>query len=285
MKPLHIPVLADEVINGLALQPGQTAVDGTVGLGGHATLLLESIEPDGQLVGFDKDDRNLALAREALSPFGNRVRLIHDSFANMDAYGIQADAILMDLGFSSVHVDDPDRGFSFMHDGPLDMRYDTRSALTASQIVNGWSRDDLALIFRKWGEEPRAQQVAKAIFTARRKKEITTTIELAEIVASVVPRMGKMHPATRVFQALRIAVNDELGDVERGLRAAVRIMNPGGRIAIITFHSLEDRIVKEFFKTSSELTNLTKKPLVARREEVLSNPRARSAKLRIAVKT
>lgn len=284
MTQQHIPVLASEVLAGLSLSAHETVIDGTLGLGGHAQLILAAIAPDGQLVGFDRDGRNLETARQNLASYADRIRLIHDSFGNMDAYGVEADAILLDLGFSSVHVDDADRGFSFMHDGPLDMRYDTRQEITAADVVNGWSRDDLAMIFRKWGEEPRAAQAAKAIFDARRADRIVTTTQLADVISAVIPRTGKMHPATRVFQALRIAVNDELGEVERGLRAAVKVLKPGGRLAVITFHSIEDRLVKQFFKDEAQLDVLTKKPVVATREEEVANPRSRSAKLRVAKK-
>ncbi len=281
----HIPVLAKEVLEGLALRPGARVLDGTVGLGGHAGLMLEATSPDGTLVGFDRDARNLAIARENLSSFGTRVELINDSFGNLAGLSLgQFDAELFDLGFSSVHVDDASRGFSFQHDGPLDMRYDTRQELTAEEVVNSWSRDELATVFRRYGEEPMAPQAAKAIFDARRNERITTTAQLAEIISAVIPRRGKMHPATLVFQALRIVVNDELGEVERGLVAAIEALKPGGRIAVITFHSLEDRLVKNLFRESEFVENITKKPLTATREEAKANPRSRSAKLRIAQK-
>ncbi|MCR4311858.1 MAG: 16S rRNA (cytosine(1402)-N(4))-methyltransferase RsmH [Candidatus Uhrbacteria bacterium] len=281
----HIPVLAKEVIAGLELKPGNRVLDGTVGLGGHASLMLEAISPDGTLVGFDRDARNLAMAHDELERFGNRVELINDSFGNLAAHATgEFDAELFDLGFSSVHVDDASRGFSFQHDGPLDMRYDTRQALTAEDVVNSWSRDDLATVFRRYGEEPKAPQAAKAIFDARREQRITTTLQLADIIAAVIPRRGKMHPATLVFQALRIVVNDELGEIERGLAAAIAALKPGGRIAVITFHSLEDRLVKTTFREHGHVQLITKKPLTASREEAKANPRARSAKLRVAQK-
>lgn len=281
----HIPVLAKEVLAGLALKSGERVFDGTVGLGGHARLILEATAPRGELVAFDRDERNLSTAKENLSAFGRRVTFIHDSFGNIGNHTVGTfDAALIDLGFSSVHVDDASRGFSFMHDGPLDMRYDVRQDLTAQEIVNSWSRDDLATIFRRYGEELRAQHVAKAIFDARRVNRIATTGELATIVSSVIPRTGKTHPATKVFQALRIVVNDELGEVERGLAGIVAAMNPGGRFAIITFHSLEDRLVKVWSKECDAVMALTKKPIVASREEQQSNPRSRSAKLRIVQK-
>lgn len=281
----HIPVLAKEVLEGLALKPGSRVLDGTVGLGGHAKLMLAATAPNGELVGFDRDDRNLAVAKERCAEFGDRVSFIHDSFSSIGTRDIGTfDGMLFDLGFSSVHVDDASRGFSFMKDGPLDMRYDTRQELSAETIVNTWTRDDLSTIFRRFGEDPRSAIIAKAIVDARRSMRIDTTYQLAEIVASVVPRQGKIHPATRIFQALRIVVNDELGEVERGLTAALTKLNPGGRCAVITFHSLEDRLVKNLFKTQPGLVHITKKPIIASDEEAKTNPRSRSAKLRIVEK-
>lgn len=279
---LHIPVLATEVIAGLDLKPGATIIDGTLGLGGHTALILERTAPDGKVIGIDRDARNLELARERLSKYGDRVQYVHSSFSAMNTLGVEADGVLLDLGFSSVHVDAPERGFSFQNDGPLDMRYDTQGELTAEDIVNGWSKDDLATILRRFGEEPAAHRIAKAIFDARRAQRITTTLQLAEIISAVVPRRGKAHPATKTFQALRLVVNDELGEVEKGLLAALDVLKPGGVLAVITFHSLEDRLVKHWLKEHSEFESVTKKPIVPGRAEVLSNPRSRSAKLRLA---
>jgi 16S rRNA (cytosine1402-N4)-methyltransferase len=281
MNVTHIPVLADEVMRGLALQPGMTAVDGTCGLGGHTALLAEAVGPQGKVIACDKDERNLRLARERLTSYGSRIQFVHDSYVHMGEYVPEAHGILLDLGYSSAHVDDPLRGFSFQADGPLDMRYDVRDTVTAEVIVNGWSRDDLMALFRQYGEEPRAPQVAKAIFEARREMRITRTTQLAEIIASVVPRTGKIHQATRVFQALRIAVNDELGAVQQGIASAISTLAPKGRLAIISFHSLEDRMVKHSFLKATGVQILTKKPLVATRSEQETNPRSRSAKLRI----
>lgn len=281
----HIPVLAQEVLDGLALKPGARVLDGTVGLGGHAALMLAATSPNGELVAFDRDERNLSVAQERCAAFGDRAIFIHDSFASLGSRNIGTfDAMLFDLGFSSVHVDDASRGFSFMKDGPLDMRYDVRQELSAEVVVNTWTREDLTTIFRRFGEEPRSAIIAKAIVDARREMRIDTTYQLAEIVASVVHRSGKIHPATKIFQALRIVVNDELGEVERGLTAALERMNPGGVCAVITFHSLEDRLVKTLFKTRTDLTLLTKKPIVATEKEIAENPRSRSAKLRIVQK-
>jgi 16S rRNA (cytosine1402-N4)-methyltransferase len=283
-RPMHIPVLAREVLEGLALKPHETVIDGTLGAGGHAALMLETTSPDGKLYGFDRDARNIEIAKKQLEKYGDRLVTLNDSFGNMEVHGLKADAILMDLGFSSMHVDDASRGFSFMYDGPLDMRYDLRGDITAADIVNSWSRDDLATLFRRYGEDRNAQYIAKTLTEVRKSKKFATTLDLADAVAAVIPRRGKLHPATFVFQALRIAVNDELGELERGLKAAENVLNKGGRIAIITFHSLEDRIVKQFFKESHVLEPVTKRPIVPGREEVLSNSRSRSAKLRIAIK-
>jgi 16S rRNA (cytosine1402-N4)-methyltransferase len=284
MNVTHIPVLAREVMDGLHIAPGMTVVDGTCGLGGHTALLADAVGPTGKVFAFDKDARNLAIARERLAPYQDRAQFVHDSYVHVSEYVQQAHAVLLDLGYSSAHVDDPSRGFSFQADGPLDMRYDTREGVTAADIVNSWSRDDLATIFRRYGEEPRAPQVAKAIFEARRKERITRTLQLADIVSSIIPRMGKIHPATRVFQALRIAVNDEFGAVEQGIQAALSVLVSGGRLAVITFHSLEDRLVKRAFLQSEGAIVLTKKPMIATHEEQRENPRSRSAKLRVIEK-
>lgn len=284
MNVIHIPVLASEVMEQLALTPGMTVVDGTCGLGGHTKLFAEAVGETGRVFAFDKDDRNLSVARERLIAYGDRVQFIHDSYAQVGDYVKDVHAILFDLGYSSAHVDDPGRGFSFQADGPLDMRYDVRGSVTAADIVNGWSRDDLTDLFRRYGEESRAPQVAKAIFDARREMRITRTLQLASVVLSVVPRTGKIHPATRVFQALRIAVNDEFGAVEQGIAAAIKVLAPGGKLAILSFHSLEDRIVKHAFLKSTQTKVLTKKPIVATHQEQKDNPRSRSAKLRVVMK-
>lgn len=283
MNPQHTPVMATEVIENLQLQSGLTVLDGTVGLGGHAAMMAEIIGPKGVLWGFDRDASNLELARANLKNYP-QAKLIHASFAQMREHVDQADRILMDLGFSSVHVDDPMRGFSFQSDGPLDMRYDQTSELTAAMVVNSWPKDELARIIRQYGEEPKAYKIADAITKARKKERFTRTLQLADLIATIIPRRGPRNPATTTFQALRIAVNDELGEVERGLEAAVQTLKPGGKIGVITFHSLEDRIVKNFFRSHPELSPDTKKPLIPTRNEILSNPRARSAKFRVATK-
>lgn len=284
MSLKHEPVLLKEVIDGLNLQENAVVVDATLGLGGHTRAILEST-PRARVIGFDRDARNLKLAQEELSDLSNRIEFVNDSFSSIGEHVKEpVDAVLFDIGFSSLHVDDPERGFSFMKDGPLDMRYDQSQELTAELIVNGWSKDELAELFRKLGEERFAPQIAKAIFQARRKERITRTSQLADVISSAVRRSGKHHPATKVFQALRIAVNDELGEVEKGMAAAVEVLKPGGRLAIISFHSLEDRLVKRFIKGHDELEPVHKKAIKPEFEETKTNPRARSAKLRIAKK-
>ncbi|PJA46638.1 hypothetical protein CO173_02620 [Candidatus Uhrbacteria bacterium CG_4_9_14_3_um_filter_41_35] len=281
----HIPVLAKEVLEGLNLQPGATVIDATLGLGGHAKMILEIIGPKGHLIGFDRDENNLDQARQNLKEFKDQITLIKDSFGNMSKYDLPpADAILFDLGFSSVHVDDASRGFSFLREGPLDMRYDKAQELTAEMIVNGWSKEELAQLFRVYGEEPKAREIAKAIFVARKKSRITSTVQLAEVVEDVIKHRGKAHPATRIFQAIRIAVNDEFGEIEKGFASAVSQLNNRGRLAIISFHSLEDKLIKNLIKDLAQLEKVTKKPIVPKYDEIKENKRARSAKLRIAEK-
>ena len=285
----HKPVLLDEISNYLKPEPKSLLIDGTVGLGGHAATLLPRVLPGGRLLGIDRDAANLERARERLSGFGDAVVLVHDSYANVRthayAHGFtHVDAILLDLGFSSVHVDDPERGFSFQKDGPLDMRYDQSQPLTAGELVNTWSEDELARIFRQYGEEVNARPIAHSIVRSRAKMPFTRTIQLAELIVGLKRQHGKIHPATKVFQALRIAVNDEFGELERVLPECVNLLKPGGRMAIISFHSLEDRIIKQFFKSTPALKVVTQRPITATREERLENPRARSAKLRVAEK-
>ena len=281
----HVPVLQKEVLEGLNLSPGETAIDATLGLGGHARSILDATAPHGMLIGIDRDARNLQVAENNLQAYDGRVKYMNASFAKLAELGIEpVSGILFDLGISSVHVDEADRGFSFQKDGPLDMRFDQGQEIRAEQVVNSLSREDLEAIFRKYGEEPRAREIVKAILVARKQERIVTTKQLADIVASTVKRQGKAHPATRVFQAIRMIVNEELEQVERGLPAAVDLLKPGGRIAVISFHSLEDRLVKQFLKSRKDLTIITKKPIKPSYEEVRMNPRARSGKLRIAEK-
>ncbi len=292
----HIPVLLSEILTYLQPEPNKSFIDGTVGQGGHAQAILERGLPEVRqkkelpcMLAIDRDDRNLAVARERLAKFGDAVVFVRDSFANIKQHALShgfsnVDGILLDLGFSSAHVDDPNRGFSFQSDGPLDMRYDTSQSLTAAKIVNEWDEEELARLFRQYGEEKKARAVAEAIVSERIARPFERTLELTACVESVVPRQGAIHPATRVFQALRIAVNDELGELERALPDCVDLLAPGGRLAIITFHSLEDRLVKTFMKERSDLQVLTKHVVKPSTQEVKQNPRSRSAKLRVAVK-
>jgi len=287
----HVPVLLKETIELLNLRPGDQVIDGTVGLGGHAKVILEKISPNGHLLALDRDPRQVIAAQNNLAAFGNQVKIINDSYANLAHHAYDqritpVAAVLLDLGYSSVHVDNPERGFSFQTEGPLDMRYDPTGELTAAEIVNTWSEEDLARIFLVYGEENNAKKIARAIIQTRVQKKLETTTELAQAIETVVPRRGKVHPATKVFQALRIVTNDELGELERALPQIIEILKPGGRLAIISFHSLEDRIVKTFFRKQDNKTLkiINKHVIVPTEEEIEENPRSRSAKLRVAEK-
>lgn len=288
MESFHIPVLLEEVQHGLSPRPGGIYVDGTLGHGGHTTMLLEATAPDGRVIGIERDARNLAIAKERV---GNtdRITYVQNDYRNLSdilrELGVDGvDGILLDVGFSSAHVDDAARGFSFQKEGPLDMRYDTDQELTAADVVNSWSEEQLTHAFLVYGEEERARQVARAIVARRKEQPFRSTVDLAETVAATLGRRGKTHPATRVFQALRIVVNDELGAIEMVLPQAVDALKPGGRLAVISFHSLEDRMVKRFFKARNDVEILTKKPMVPAPSESMQNPRARSAKLRVVQK-
>ncbi len=304
MNTPHQPVLYKEIIHALQPKSPGRYVDGTIGAGGHARGVLEACAPDGCLLGLDLDPQALALARETLAPYGKRVTLAQASYDSMIEVmrGIgwdSADGILLDLGLSSMQLDTPERGFSIQHDAPLDMRFNPDAGLTAAQLVNTATESELADLFFRYGEEPRAKRIAKMIVEAR---PIATTTQLAEIVKRVYPGHSRIHPATRIFQALRIAVNDELTVVENALPKAVSALRPGGRLAVISFHSLEDRIVKDFFRQASQdqinppyeqiyeverkasLKIINRKPIIPGEDEIKTNPRARSAKLRTAEK-
>ncbi len=310
MLPLsHIPVLLSEVLAHLRAEPLPTGyfVDATVGAGGHAAAVL-SAAPQAHLLGLDRDPRALELAAERLSPFGERVTLRHASYTQLgeivpawlgvlgaDVGGV--DGILLDLGLSSMQLDDPARGFAFRHEGPLDMRFDPAAPLTADEIVNTWDAEAIADVLFRYGEERHSRRIARAIVAAR---PIRTTRQLAEVVEGDVcgPRQ-KTPPATRTFQALRLAVNDKLGAFERTLPVAIGLLRPGGRLAVISFHSLEDRIVKRVFRQEAtdclcppkqpvctcghvaRVRLVTRKPVRAAEEEVRANPRSRSARLRV----
>ena len=277
----HIPVLSQEVITGLNIQPGGNYLDLTVGGGGHSRLILETAE-DVKITAVDQDLDALNAAKENLSEFGNRVNFIHSNFANYQFPENTYDGILADLGVSSYHLDNPERGFSFRNTASLDMRMNQQQSLTAGDIINEWEEKELADIFFKYGEERLSRKIARRIVENR---PFNTTTELANAIAYSVPpkyRYGRIHPATRVFQALRIAVNDELKVLETLIEKAPKALITGGKIAIISFHSLEDRIVKHGLRNLSLLRILTKKPIIATEEEIKENPRSRSAKLRIA---
>ncbi len=280
---LHEPVLLAEVLTHLKLESDSNVVDATVGLGGHAGAILERT-PKGKLVGLDRDAASLKLAGEHLVRFGDQVTLVQANLADLDSAlpddFVPVDAILMDLGYSSFQL--AERGFSFQSDAPLDLRMDVRSGETAAELVGRLPERELADLIYAFGEERASRRIAKAIVTARKARPILTTVQLADVIAGAVPRRGRLHPATKTFQALRVAVNDELGSLERGLTAAERALRPGGRLAVISFESLSDRIVKRHFKASERLEVITKKVIQPSRDEVHANPRARSAKLRIA---
>jgi len=295
----HVPVLLGEVLAGLAPRAGGRFVDGTLGGGGHAAAVLEASAPDGRLLGIDADPAALAAARARLAAFGERVRLAHGNFRDLGRlaheYGFDSvDGVLLDIGVSSHQLDTPERGFSFTADARLDMRLDPTSGETAADLVNDTPEGELADLIYRYGEERGSRRVARFIAEARRKRPIETTGELAELVARALGgRHGKIHPATRTFQALRIATNRELESLETTLPQAVELLAEGGRLAIISFHSLEDRIVKLFFRAESgyggsqqpaRLQIITKKPIEASEQEARANPRSRSAKLRVAEK-
>ncbi|MDE3019282.1 MAG: 16S rRNA (cytosine(1402)-N(4))-methyltransferase RsmH [Nitrospirota bacterium] len=294
-KDLHIPVLAEEVVRGLGCRPGGRYVDCTVGYGGHAALILDRSAPDGVLIGMDQDEAALRAAGERLRPYAGRMRLVRGNFQELKqqlrALGVaEVDGVMFDLGVSSAQLDEPARGFSFLADGPLDMRMDLRASLTAATLVNELPEQELADVIYRYGEERYSRRIARAIVRARAVQPLARTLELADVVRGSVPppyRHGRIHCATRTFQALRIAVNRELDVLEGALKDAVEVLAPGGRLCVISFHSLEDRIVKQTFRSLSRgdapcLSLLTKKPLVASEDERAANPRARSAKLRIA---
>ncbi len=301
----HMPVLLQTVLDGLALKSDGLYIDGTVGAGGHASAILDAAA-DSRLLGLDLDPRSLDIARNTLARFGDRVILIHGNYSTMEsvapANGFRAvGGILLDLGISSMHVDEPERGFAFRVDGPLDMRFDTTSNdPTAADLVNTLDADELADLIFKYGEDRDSRRIARAIIAAR---PLSTTRQLAEVLerAHRGPR-EKIHPATRTFQALRIAVNDELGALEETLPQAIRLLKPDGRLAVITFHSLEDRIVKQYFRDEAtdclcppkqpvctcghkaSIRLINRKPIIAEEAEIAANPRSRSAKLRVVEK-
>ncbi len=310
MEFQHKSVLLQECIDALNIRPDGIYLDGTLGGAGHFSQIARRLTEGGRLIGVDRDRTALAAAKERLAPYADRVTLVHSNFAEIDAIldslGIPAvDGMLFDLGVSSPQLDDASRGFSYMADAPLDMRMDKDDALTAGEVVNTWPQGELRRILYDYGEERYAPQIAAAICRAREKAPVETTLELVDIIRSAMPAQAlreKQHPAKRSFQAIRIAVNDELGAVSRMMQAAVGRLNPGGRLAVITFHSLEDRIVKSEMQQAARgctcppefpvcvcgkkplVKLVTRKPIVSGPAELEANPRARSAKLRVAEK-
>ena len=305
----HISVLLEECIEGLNIRPDGIYVDGTLGGAGHSSRIA-ALLTTGRLIGIDRDPVALKAAGERLAPFGDRVGLVHSNFCEIKAVlehlGIDGvDGILLDLGVSSPQLDDGERGFSYMVDAPLDMRMNNEDALTAHTVVNTWSQEELTRILYDYGEERYAPRIAAAICRRRAEQPIDTTLELVDMIRSAMPAAAlreKQHPAKRSFQAIRIAVNDELGSVEKVMKDAIPCLNPGGRLAIITFHSLEDRIVKNGMAAASkgctcppefpvcvcgkkpQVKLITRKPIVSGEDELERNPRARSAKLRVCEK-
>lgn len=285
---MHTPVLLAEVLAFFNPQPGQDFIDATVDGGGHALAILERTAPDGRLLGIDRDESLLAaFGSRVRGSVGERLTLVHGNFRDIgqrapDAGFSRAHGILMDLGMSSEQLEVSARGFSFLRDEPLDMRFDTREALTAADILNTWRRDELERIFRIYGEERHARRFAETIVEHRHKTKFSWTRQLVEVLSRVVRRTERIHPATRIFQALRIAVNDELESLRVALPQALDLLLPGGRLAVISFHSLEDRIVKTVFRAApAQFRIITKKPTVPTETEIATNPRARSAKLRV----
>jgi 16S rRNA (cytosine1402-N4)-methyltransferase len=305
----HVSVLLDECLDGLNIKPDGIYVDGTLGGAGHSREIAKRLTT-GMLIGIDRDTVALKAAGERLAPYGERVKLVHSNFCEikqvLEDLGIDGvDGILLDLGVSSPQLDDGERGFSYMADAPLDMRMNRQDSLSAYTVVNTWSQEELKRILYDYGEERYAPQIAAAICRKREIKPIETTLELVDVIRSAMPPAAlreKQHPAKRSFQAIRIAVNDELGSVEKVMADAIPCLNPGGRLAVITFHSLEDRIVKNGMVAASKgctcppnfpvcvcgkkpkVKLISRKPITSTQEELDRNPRARSAKLRVCEK-
>jgi 16S rRNA (cytosine1402-N4)-methyltransferase len=301
--PVHVSVLLDEVIAGLQARSGGYFVDCTVGLGGHAAAILGKISPSGRLLGIDADPEAIKMSQDKLSNYGEAVTLVNDNFVNLEAicgryHFHPVDGILFDLGVSSLQLDTAERGFSFQLDAPLDMRFDPRQGLTASDIVNSFSEQELAKLIDKYGEERHSRRIAQHIVQNR---PIAATVELARLIEQVLGgKRAKIHPATRTFMALRIAVNNELQNLELALKQTLNLLRPGGRLAVISYHSLDDRIAKQFMRYAASsclcppgavicrcghvptLKVISRKVIKPTSLEIESNPRSRSAKLRIA---
>ena len=306
----HVPVLAEEVRAGLAVRPGESVIDATFGAGGHAALLAADLAGRGKLTAIDRDPSARTYFEQLEKRFSVNARLLRGDFGivlpQLAANGVRADAILLDLGVSSMQVDQPERGFSYAVDAPLDMRMDPTQEESARDLVNTWSERDLATIFRRYGEERYANQIARAIVRRRREQPFERTGELVDTIRAAIPapaRFGEGHPAKRVFQALRIAVNGELDSLAAALPAALEMLRPGGRLAVISFHSLEDRIVKRFLRERErgctcppdfpvcvcghepELRAVQRRPIRPGEAELAANPRSSSARLRVAIKS
>ena len=288
---VHVPVLQDEVVALLRPRPAGRYLDVTIGLGGHAEAILRASEPTGTLVGIDRDAEALAIARQRLAPFGGRVTTLqgrYEALGQLVEPDARFDGILFDLGASSLQMDAAERGFSFSRQGPLDMRMDRGVGRTAADLLGELSEEELADLIFQWGEERWSRRIARAIVTARQEKPIATTTELATVVGRSIPRRlwpRHIHPATRTFQALRIAVNEEVTGLGLALEEATRLLAPGGRVAVISFHSLEDRTVKQTWRrleAEAGLRIVTKRPITPGTAEQDANPRSRSAKLRAA---
>jgi 16S rRNA (cytosine1402-N4)-methyltransferase len=306
----HTTVLLHETVDGLNIKPDGIYVDCTMGGAGHSALILSKLSKEGRLFAFDQDDVAIENAKRKLAAYEGQLTIVKSNFRylqeELNKRGIhKVDGVLYDLGVSSPQLDTPERGFSYHHDAPLDMRMDQTADLSAYDVINSWSFEELVRIFFKYGEEKFSKQIARKIEAAREIKPISTTAELVELIKDGIPAPARRkggHPAKRIFQAIRIAVNDELGVFEDSLKSAIDLLNPGGRISVITFHSLEDRICKVIFKKASETPDLpkglpiipdefkpelrliTRKPIVPSEEELEQNNRARSAKLRVAEK-
>ncbi len=290
---IHLPVLLHEVLDHLDLRPGLTVVDGTVGAGGHSSKIAPKVAPHGKLIGLDRDPMMLAFAEEKLALLSPLSSLVQSSYANLPevlkSHGLtQIDRLLVDLGLSSDQLADRERGFGFAAGGPLDMRFDTRSGISAAEFLRTASVEEITRVFRDWGEEPAAGPIAQAIVGSRKFEPVETAAELVAVVEKVLKVRDSQqgsHPATRVFQALRIHVNRELDQLTRFLDTVLpSVLRPGGRAVVITFHSLEDRIVKQAFRDSEVWELVNKKPVVASPTEVRLNPRCRTAKLRCVIR-
>lgn len=290
---MHVPVLLKEVMEYLRPKAGDVMLDATLGAGGHAAEILKQIIPEGRLIAIDRDPEAVERARRSLGRFVSETVFVNDNFRNIEKIlnrnDITAlDGAVFDLGVSSFQLDDGIRGFSFLKEGPLDMRFDARGGLSAGNVVNKAGKHELADIIRTYGEERYANRLAEAIVKRRKKKRLETTDELRDLILKTIGKKYsglRIHPACRTFQALRIYVNDELGAIEEAVHQAVLHLKPGARICVISFHSLEDRIIKNIFRKmtkTGKIVNITKKPINPGKEEILANPRSRSAKLRVA---